>query len=121
MSKTFTLDKVNYISAKATNNGNACNGCTAENLGRTDGSLCQALPDCENIIWIKKDPDPTCKNDTKKAPTNKILTVSTTQQTIEVKQYTLILTEDQLNELYALICDSGSDELTDIAHEIEML
>jgi hypothetical protein len=120
MSKTFTLDKVNYISAKASNSGNACSGCIAENLGCSADSLCQALPECKNIIWIKEDPSTLPKEWFAPMP-SKILTVSTTQQTIEVKQYTLILTEDQLNELYALICDSGSDELTDIAHEIEML
>jgi hypothetical protein len=50
-----------------------------------------------------------------------MLKVSTTQKTIEVKQYTITLTEDQLNEIYALICDSDSDGLADLQHAIEML
>jgi len=51
-----------------------------------------------------------------------LLSVTTTSQMIMVKQYTLTLTEDQLNEIYGLICDSdGGVFLSDLQREIELL
>jgi hypothetical protein len=113
ISKTFTLDKVKYTSAVASGSS-PCSGCVADGLGCNEGSLCQALPDCVNIVWVK--------DNTKEEPVNKILKVSTTSQMVTVKQYTLTLTEDQINEIYGLICDSdGGVFLSDLQREIEML
>jgi len=111
------VNNVEYTSHPATDN--KCDGCVADISDTTTTrnerlSLCVALPDCHNIIW---------KVSTPKGVTHpKILTVSSALQIITVKKYTLTLTEDQLNEIYGLICDSdGGVFLSDLQHEIEML
>ena len=45
---TFSADGVTYKSSPTTD---GCEGCA----GHTNTSICNALPDCAGIIWVKKE------------------------------------------------------------------